>query len=174
MDFDGMEKEELKRYLDFLFRQYRLVDAFWYIFIDEEQGSDVANHFNERVWERVAGLAARDIVERFGITDRGLDGFVQAQRMFPWSKIVGYQIDQLPDAVYISVPECPTQMARLQRNLGEYACKEMHFREFVSFSREINPAIKVECMHAPLDPHPADRFCRWKFTMGPEAPIDSN
>jgi hypothetical protein len=165
MDFEAMGREDLQEYLGFLMRQYRVVDAFWYIYLEEEQGPDAANHFNERVWQRVASLAARDIVARFNIQDKGLDGFVKALRYFPWAIIVGYDIEQNPGEVLISVAECPTQRARLQRNLGEYACKEMHRGEFTSFANAIDPSIKVDCVHAPLDAHPPERFCRWRFTL---------
>ena len=165
MDFEAMARDDLRSYVDFLIRQLRLVDAFWYIYLEEEQGADAANHFNERVWSRIAGLAAKDIVNRFGIREKGLEGFTQAMRYFPWAIIVGYHIESRPDEVIITVPECPTQTARLNRNLGEYACKEMHKGEFVNFAAAIDPAIEVHCLHAPPDPHPPERMCQWRFAI---------
>jgi len=165
MDLDSMDKDGLRNFVDFMLRQLMVTDAFWYLFLEEEYKSRIANHFNERVWQKVAQISARDIMQRFGIREKGLDGFVKALEYFPWTIIVGYRFDVKPGELIISVSECPSQVARLKRDLGEYDCKEMHRGEFSSFAHEVDPAIVVECLHAPPDPHPPERFCRWRFTV---------
>ena len=48
--FKGMDREELLKYLEFLLRNYRLVDAFWFLKVEEAYDRRKAEKLNEEVF----------------------------------------------------------------------------------------------------------------------------
>ena len=156
---------ERDEYVDFLLRQYRLCDAYWFLEVEKKFGLSAAVELNENVWQTIGGKAAREIKRRFKIEKRGLDGFVEALNLFPWTKITGYVIKKEGDKVVLTVPDCPPQSARIKMGVGEFPCKKMHIGDFTAFAKEIDENIEVKCVYAPPDEHPKDCFCRWEFTL---------
>jgi hypothetical protein len=163
--FDTSDPDELRSYLAFLLWHYRVMDSFWFLYIADQFGQEKAEALNERVWARVSGLAARDLVSRFKVEEKGLKGFLKVLRLYPWTLLIEYDIEETDDEVVISVPCCATQEARRNRGLGEYVCADMHRKEFESIIAQVDPAIRVFCDFAPPGERPAGLDCRWRFRV---------
>jgi hypothetical protein len=165
-DFSKMEKAQLLNYIEFMLKHLRYVDGFWYLFVEERFGSQVAAKLNEEVWATMGKIVARDIKEKFNIHEKGLEGFLEVQKYYYWAILTRYKIEKTDDALIITAPHCPPQEARLKKGRGEFNCKTMHRREFEAIAREIDDRIKIECVFAPPDPHPSEIFCKWRITCG--------
>jgi hypothetical protein len=160
-----MGREELGKYIEFILWHYRVMDAFWFLNVVEMFDQKTAEEINRRVWGRIPAMAAKDLAGRFDLRERGLKGFVKALRYFPWTILIGYEIEEKEDEVVLRVPRCATQEARKKRGLPEFDCGDMHKGEFESFAGVIDERIRVTRDFAPPGPHPEDLYCQWRFRL---------
>jgi hypothetical protein len=165
MRFSEMPDSDLREYLDFLLRHYRLTDAYWFLAVEDAFGTEAAVKLNEDIWTRIGSVAARDIKERFSLQEEGVARVLEAMSYFPWAIITGFQLEETADAARIRVPYCPPQAARLRTGRGEFPCKAMHLGEFTNFAKEIDERVQVRCVMAPPDPHPDDLWCEWELRL---------
>jgi hypothetical protein len=161
--FENMPQNELKKYIEFLLHNYRVVDAFWFLNVAERFDQPTAEQINEQVWAKVGGLAAKDLIAAFDIKETGLKGLSKALKLFPWAILFSYEFEEADNQLIISVQHCATQEARKKHGLKEFVCKEMHRREFQGFARQVDERIKLDCLFAPPDPRPANMYCKWRF-----------
>ncbi len=153
--------EVILEYLDFMLRQYRLIDALWFLKIEEEFGRETAERINEEIWSEMGIRSAEEIKKRFKI-GKGLKEFVRAFNLYPWSIIISHDVVLEDDRIIIRTPYCPPQESRKRQGLGEYKCKDMHMKELKNFAKIIDENLQVECKFAPPDDHPEDLWCEWE------------
>ena len=92
--FEKMDAPQLRSYIKFILHNYRVMDAFWFIYVAKQFDQPTAERINEQVWGRIPAMAAKDLLKRFNIDERGLKGFVRALRYFAWCILVGYDIEE--------------------------------------------------------------------------------
>jgi hypothetical protein len=55
---EWMGPAALRNYIECFLRHYRVMDAFWFIYLTERFGQQVEDEINEKVWGRAFGDAA--------------------------------------------------------------------------------------------------------------------
>jgi len=167
-EFSEMTKAELQAYLDFLLRQYQIVDGIWFLAVEGKYGFDEALDLNQEVWGKINSLIAKDVRKRFHIKGRGISAIIEAWSYFPWSHIFEYEVKQTKDKAVLRILKCPPQEARLRQEKEELPCRprEGHGKErWSNFAKAIDERVKVRCVRAPPDPHPSDIWCEWEFSL---------
>jgi hypothetical protein len=165
MKFSEIRDTDLQGYLDFLLRQYRLTDAYWFLAVEDTFGTEAAVKLNEGIWTRMGTVAAQEIKARFPLEREGVGRVLEALSYFPWAIIVGWEMEETDHGARIRVPFCPPQAARVRTGRGEFSCKSMHLGEFTNFAREMDDRVEVHCLMAPPDPHPDDLWCEWELRL---------
>jgi hypothetical protein len=143
-------------------------DGVWFQAVENRFGMNYAKCANDTAWTRFSPYEATRIKELLGLPDRpGLAGLKAALGHRLYAAINVQSIEDVDEKSFIfRMNECRVQNARKRRGLDDYPCKSGGLVEYTTFAQTIDPRIKTECIGCPPDPHPAEWFCAWRFTLG--------
>ena len=86
-EFRELTNEKLIKYAEFLLRHFRLVDAYWFLKVEDNFGLDIATRFNEEIWAKLGEVSAKDIMKYMGVEKGDLKNVLEALKYFPWVTI---------------------------------------------------------------------------------------
>ncbi len=142
-------------------------DGIWFQAIEKEHGMVDAKRCNDSCWTRYSPYEAERIKELLGLPDDGgIPALKKALALRMYALINRQSIEDVDAGTIIfRMNECRVQRARQRKGLPDYPCKSVGLVEYPYFARTIDPRIRTECLGCPPDPHPAEWFCAWKFTL---------
>ncbi|MEW5932214.1 MAG: DUF6125 family protein [Bacillota bacterium] len=146
-------------------------DGLWFRAVEEEFGLEAAIRLDERAMARFTVLEAQRIMRRLGMEPGGgIPALVRAlgERLYAYINEQDV-IEQSDTRVVFRMRTCRVQAARQRQGLPDFPCKSVGILEYSEFARTIDPRIRTRCVACPPDPHPAEFWCAWEFTLADQA-----
>ncbi len=162
-----LSKEELLAVIEMFSSNWLTVDGLWFTLVEDKYGLEAALELDLKMWQQQALIEARRIKKYMSIDAEGVKGVLKALRFMTFNPSMPFAyslegVDQ--DSAYIWVPFCRPQEGRKKAARSEFPCKNIGMACYENFAKIIDPSVKVECLFAPPDGHPADMWCKWKLT----------
>ena len=165
----GMDKEELAALLADMGKNWLAGDGVWFQAVEKDFGCgmDGAKKINDACWVRFSYIEAKRIMKRFNLPERGgLPALKEALKYRQYALVNRQEIiDVDENKIIFRMNECRVQQARKRAGLPDYPCKSAGVVEYTRFAEGIDPRLKTVCLACPPDPHPAEWYCAWEFTL---------
>ena len=145
-------------------------DGLWFQAVEADQDMTTAIRYDTAAWSAFTVVEAKRILALLGLPPGGglealeqalplrLYGFVNTQEMI--------RVDA--HTLVLRMNDCRVQSARSRRGLPDFPCRSVGEVEYTEFARTIDPRIRTRCLVCPPDPHPADVYCAWEFSLPAE------
>ncbi len=165
--FKGLDTPGLEKLLDALCASWLAADGVWFQAIEGAMGMDDAKRTNDSCWMRFAALEARRIMARPGFPGvTGLAALKEALKGRMASRLNDWDIvEETRSSFVFRMKRCRVQFARKRQGLDDYPCKSGGTVEYRGFAWAVDPAVRMECVACPPDPHPEAFSCAWKFSL---------
>jgi hypothetical protein len=159
--------DELLEILSALSINWLAADGVWFQSVEKSFDLDTAKRSNDICWSRFSPLEAFHIKTLIGLPERGgLEALEAALKHRLYANINEHSFEWPDERTLIyRMIRCRVQDIRNRKGMEDYPCKSGGIIEYSTFARTIDPAIVTQCVACPPDPHPADWFCSWEFTL---------
>lgn len=166
----SLPRESLLKLLDALAANWLANDGIWFQAVEFAKDMNDAKRCNDTCWTKFSPFEAYSIKEFLQLPPRpGLDGLKEALKFRIYARINVQSIaDEGAHSFVFYMNDCRVQSARKRRGLADYPCKSAGLVEYGRFAEFIDDRIACECVACPPDPHPAEWFCAWRFTLRKE------
>jgi hypothetical protein len=166
---ESIPREKLADFVFMHLRDMWAVDGLYYMGIEKKFGTKEATEIDRFVWEVMGKIEARRIKALFDIKGSDIDSLMTALGYSGWSlDLEDKEIEIEKDKAILRNVKCRVQNTRIQKGLGEFACKPVRWGFLKAFAKEINENIVVNCNICPPDEHPDDLWCEWEFILKEE------
>jgi hypothetical protein len=170
----SLEKEELVRIVMDDAKNWLAHDGLWFQAVESAHGMPAAISADRAAWERFTEIEARRILERLGLKPGGgIPALVECLKHRMYARLNTQELtEQSASRALFAMRDCRVQSARKRKGLPDFPCKAVGIAEYAGFARAVDPRIRTRCVCCPPDPHPADQWCAWEFTLddAPETP----
>jgi len=166
---ETLEEEKLKELLDIGGRLWLTIDGLWIQSVERELGTQKCLEMYTKIMAQNGAIEARRLGRFLGLPEgkAKIDEVIAARGLFNGG--VRSEHKWISDKeVILDLYNCRPQQGRAEKGQPIFPCKEMETAHLGSFTRQLNPKLKVECLFCPPDERPADVpkevSCRWKIT----------
>lgn len=163
----SLSKETLIDLLEDQAKNWLAHDGLWFQAVENQYGMEKAIALDTEAWMHFTQIEAKRIINRLDIQPGGgIQALKQALQFRLYARIneqTLIEIDQ--NTLRFEMNDCRVQSARKRKGLDDFPCKSVGIVEYAYFAYTIDDRIRTKLICCPPDPHPADFYCAWQFSL---------
>jgi hypothetical protein len=166
-DIRDLDPEEVRGLLRDAALNWLAHDGLWFRAVEDAYGLEAAMELDRKAWKQFTAIEARRIMKRLGLAPGGgIAALVRALAFRLYAHINIQEVSEVSaNRCVFRMKDCRVQEGRRRQGLADFPCKSVGLVEYGGFARTIDPRIETRCLVCPPDPHPADTWCAWEFTI---------
>ncbi|MHA1519422.1 MAG: DUF6125 family protein [Promethearchaeota archaeon] len=169
-DLQTLSRDQLLDYIEIISKDWLAHDGLWFQVIEQDTDIKTAMKYDVAAWRKFTVIEAKRIKTFLQLGEQpGIPGLVEALKYRIYANINVQETVNITDgSCEFHMNKCRVQTARNRRGLPDFPCKEVGIVEYGLFASAIDSRITTECICCPPDPHPAEYYCGWRFTLESE------